>query len=80
MREIFFKKNSERLGEARRNSGGVRAARAEMGAMGVMGGWGGSGENSPRLTYSAIADNPKGGQAGKWRLRGGGLRIKNNFY
>nr|WP_314556708.1 hypothetical protein [uncultured Capnocytophaga sp.] len=62
------------------NRKGGRAARAEMGAMGVMGGWGGSGENSPRLTYSAIADNPKGGQAGKWRLRVGGLRIKNNFY
>ena len=27
--------------------------------------WGGSGENSPRLTYSAIADNPEGGLAGK---------------
>ena len=36
--------------------------------------------NSPRLTYLAIADNPEGGQAGKWRLRVGGLRIKNNFY
>nr|WP_314551203.1 hypothetical protein [uncultured Capnocytophaga sp.] len=36
--------------------------------------------NSPRLTYSAIADNPEGGQAGKWRLRVGGVRIKNNFY
>ena len=31
MREIFFEENSERLGEARRNSGGVRAARAEIG-------------------------------------------------
>ena len=38
-----------------------------MGAMGcephgqVVGGMG----DSPRLTYSAIADNPEGGQAGK---------------
>ena len=65
---------------------GMRAARAGMGvvegmgAMGVVDGWGGSGENSPRLTYLAIADNPEGGLAGKWRLRMGGLRIKNNFY
>jgi len=36
--------------------------------------------DSPRLTYLAIADNPEGGLAGKWRLRMGGLRIKNNFY
>ena len=47
-------------------------------------GWGASRTgrvwNSPRLTYSAIADNPEGGLAGKWRLRMGGLRIKNNFY
>ena len=62
MREIFFE---EKLGETRRNSEGVRAARARMGvvegmgAMGVVDGWGGSGENSPRLTYSAIADNPE---------------------
>ena len=47
-------KNSERLGETRK---GVRAARA---GMGVVGGWGGSGENSPQLTYLAIADNPEG--------------------
>ena len=76
-------KNSERLGETRKGrephgqrwgaSGGVRAARAGVGC-------GGGGENSPRLTYSAIADNPEGGLAGKWRLRVGGLRIKNNFY
>ena len=77
MREIFF---DEKLGETRRNSEGVRAARAGMGGAGVVGGWGGSGENSPGLTYLAIADNPEGGQAGKWRLRIGGLRIKNNFY
>jgi len=51
-----------------------------MGGAGVVGGWGGRGENSPRLIYSAIADNPEGGLAGKWRLRMGGLRIKNNFY
>ena len=36
--------------------------------------------DSSRLTYSAIADNPEGGLAGKWRLKVGGLRIKNNFY
>ena len=77
-----MKKNSERLGETPRDGSrtgkdGVRAARA---GMGVVGGWGGSGENSPRLTYLAIADNPEGGLAGKWRLRMGGLRIKNNFY
>ena len=77
MREIFF---DEKLGETQRNSEGVRAARARMGVVGVVGGWGGSGENSPRLTYLAIADNPEGEQAGKWRLRVGGLRIKNNFY
>ena len=77
MRRIFFE---EKLGETRRNSEGVQAARVGMETVGVVGGWGGSGENSPRLTYSAIADNPKGGQAGKWRLRVGGLRIKNNFY
>ena len=86
-----MKKNSERLEETPRDGSrtgkdGVRAARAGMGAVeaveavGVVGGWGGSGENSPRLTYLAIADNPEGGQAGKWRLRVGGLRIKNNFY
>ena len=43
MREIFF---DEKLGETRRNSEGVRAARAGMGAVGavgVVGGWGGSG-------------------------------------
>ena len=34
MREIFF---DEKLGETRRNSEGVRAARARMGAMGVVG-------------------------------------------
>ena len=86
MSEIFFE---EKLGETRRNSGGgasrtgregVRAARAGMGGAGVVGGWGGRGENSPRLIYSAIADNPEGGLAGKGRLRVGGLRIKNNFY
>ena len=36
--------------------------------------------DSSRLTYSAIADNPEGGLAGKGRLKVGGLRIKNNFY
>ena len=77
MREIFF---NEKLGETPRNSEGVQAARAERGGVGVMGGWGGSGENSLRLTYSAIADNPDGGLAGNGRLRVGGLRIKNNFY
>ena len=86
MRRIFFE---EKLGETGRNSeggasrtgkDGMRAARAGMGGAGVVGGWGGRGENSPRLIYSAIADNPEGGLAGKWRLRMGGLRIKNNFY
>ena len=79
MREIFFEKNSEG-GASRTGRDGVQAARAGMGAMGVVGGWGGRGENSPRLTYLAIADNAEGGQAGKWRLRVGGVRIKNNFY
>ena len=73
MREIFF---DEKLGETRRNSEGVRVVRE--------GGWeqweGWEQWDSPRLTYLAIADNPEGGLAGKWRLRMGGLRIKNNFY
>ena len=78
-------KNSERLRKTPRDGSrtgkdGMRAARAGMGGAGVVGGWGGRGENSPRLIYSAIADNPEGGLAGKWRLRMGGLRIKNNFY
>ena len=78
MREIFF---DEKLGETRRNSEGMQAARAEMGGVGCEPhGQRLGGRNSPRLTYSAIADNPEGGQAGKWRLRVGGLRIKNNFY
>ena len=91
MRRIFFdeklgetrrgcKPHGQRWGASRTGRDGVRAARARMGGAGVVGGWGGSGENSPGLTYLAIADNPEGGQAGKWRLRIGGLRIKNNFY
>lgn len=67
MREIFFE---EKLGETQINSEGVRVVRE--------GGW--EQWDSPRLTYLAIADNPEGGLAGKWRLRMGGLRIKNNFY
>jgi hypothetical protein len=53
-----------------------------VGTVGVVGGTrrNSEGWDNPRLTYSAIADNPEGGQAGKWRLRVGGLRIKNNFY
>ena len=48
------RRDSERLGETRRNlEGGM------VGAVGMVDGWGGSGENSPRLTYSAIADNPE---------------------
>ena len=39
MREIFFEENSERLGEARRNSGGGGA----MGAVGAVGAVGGVG-------------------------------------
>ena len=84
MREIFFE---EKLGETQRNSEGVQATRARMGVVGCephgerweqWEGW--EQWDSPRLIYSAIADNPEGGLAGKWRLRMGGLRIKNNFY
>ena len=78
MREIFF---DEKLGETRKNSEGWEPHGQGWGASRTgRDGRGGSGENSPRLTYLAIADNPEGGQAGKWRLRVGGLRIKNNFY
>ena len=43
-----------------------------VGAVGVVGAVG----DSPRLTYSAIADNPEGGQAGKrwWKVRWGASR------
>ena len=75
------------LRESRRDwekLGGMGAARAEMGAVGCEP-HGQNGQrweqlDSLRLTYSAIADNPEGGLAGKWRLKVGGLRIKNNFY
>ena len=69
MREIFF---DEKLGETRRNSEGVRTARARMGCEPHGQGWERwerweqwEGWDNPRLTYSAIADNPKGGLAGK---------------
>ena len=35
----------------------------------------GSGENSPRLTYSAIADNPEGEERRKRETEGG--RVEN---
>ena len=77
MREIFF---DEKLEETRRNSEGCKPHGQGWELWEGWERWGGSGENSPRLTYSAIADNPEGGLAGKWRLKVGGLRIKNNFY
>ena len=42
-----------------------RDGSGESGGSGESCGSGGSGENSLRLTYSAIADNPEGGLAGK---------------
>ena len=62
-----MKKNSERLGETRRGCkphgqrwGASRTGRDGSGGRDGRDGSGRSGENSPRLTYLAIADNPEG--------------------
>jgi len=58
----IFKRISEGLGETRRGWEGWEGWE-------LWEWWGASRTgrvwNSPRLTYSAIADNPEGGQAGK---------------
>ena len=74
MRGIFFE---EKLGETWRNSeGGCEphgqgwgASRTGRDGSGGSGGWGVR-ENDPQLTYSAIADNPEGGLAGKGETGG----------
>ena len=59
------------LGEVVGIMGAVGCEHGQMvGAVGAVGAVGGVGimgavGDSPRLTYSAIADNPEGGQAGK---------------